>query len=182
MATYSMSNSGANVGFPYQNPRLFEIETVFDASIPTPVGGWGIAGITNGVNGVSLTAKPTIPAGFTGGVVGATPNSHSNLAAADIVQLLAIPAGCAVHGIFWKILAADAGGGTISLGYTGAATTWLDGQAISSTTTGAVTATQTTGPVFFASASHLILTANTASITTLRLLVKAVLYRYDYPS
>jgi hypothetical protein len=89
--------------------------------------------------------------------------------AADIAQMLLVPAGVTVMGVTFNILTADAGASVLSLGVTTTdATRW--GSAMATTATGSITPTggPPFKPMYFASADTIdVLSDGAAVITTL---------------
>jgi len=100
----------------------------------------------------------------------------SALAASDIVNVLSVPAGAVVMSAGAQVLtAANSTTLTVSLGYSGSATTWVS--AVSATTAGVLASTTTGASIQVAAADNISLTfaALTGTLTTGKILVWAEL-------
>ena len=100
--------------------------------------------------------------------------ANQNLASGDVAQAMNIEAGCTVLTAWARVITADSGGGTISLGYGGAASKWGSGGAVSAADADVLGSFD---PAYFASDDTIDITVSTAALTTAKLEVCALVVK-----
>lgn len=179
-----VASTATQAGVRWDNPKVFELESWIDFSIPTPEGGWG------SLAGTGLLTSPSLPSNYDQGKVGAAPNSTSALVQNDVVALLPIPAYTYIQAVFWRVAKVEGAARNFSLGDVGDATLWLGSTSANSLAAGVstyvTTITNVTGTAdgkLYTANDALCLKAQTSGgLTTARIYVKALGWRVDYPA